>query len=83
MKLLCCYGNAVVCVTASRLSIPGDSLDAPDRTPERIGFEISFDGQESESEERQFDHNLGASTCSNGSLCVSDDDDDDLGLDGE
>ncbi|CAG5127224.1 unnamed protein product, partial [Candidula unifasciata] len=46
------------------LLLPKDTSERAENTPERIEFEISFDGQEEESEEEQFEHNLRASLSS-------------------
>ncbi|BFZ09664.1 hypothetical protein BsWGS_12701 [Bradybaena similaris] len=59
------------------LIIPKDTSEQNENTPERIEFEISFDGQEEESEEEQFEHNLRASLSSDTLL---DDDDSDSEL---
>lgn len=59
------------------LIIPKDTSEQTENTPERIEFEISFDGQEEESEEEQFEHNLRASLSSDTLL---DDDDSDSEL---
>lgn len=55
------------------LLLPKEATERPKNTPERVEFEISFDGQEEESEEEQFEHNLRASLSSDTLL---DDDDD-------
>ena len=52
----------------SPLTLPVDVLDKPTKTPERVEFEISFDGAEEESEEEQFEHNLRASLSSDALL---------------
>ncbi|XP_059153847.1 protein-methionine sulfoxide oxidase mical3a-like isoform X1 [Physella acuta] len=46
------------------LLMPKESSACPKNTPERVEFEISFDGCEEESEEEQFEHNLRASMSS-------------------
>ncbi|GFN80911.1 [F-actin]-methionine sulfoxide oxidase mical3 [Plakobranchus ocellatus] len=52
----------------SPLALPVDIADKPTKTPERVEFEISFDGAEEESEEEQFEHNLRASLSSDALL---------------
>ncbi|XP_012938607.1 protein-methionine sulfoxide oxidase mical3b [Aplysia californica] len=64
------------------LQVPKDVTDRPKKTPERVEFEISFDGQEEESEEEQFEHNLRASLSSDTLLDDDDDDDSDSDYDG-
>lgn len=44
--------------------MPKENSACPKNTPERVEFEISFDGCEEESEEEQFEHNLRASMSS-------------------
>ncbi|XP_070189268.1 protein-methionine sulfoxide oxidase mical3a-like [Littorina saxatilis] len=56
------------------LQVPDEPLEKASKTPERIEFEISFDGQEEETEEEQFEHNLRASMSSDTILDNSDDD---------
>ena len=62
---------------AAPLQVPDEPLEKAKKTPERIEFEISFDGQEEESEEEQFEHNLRASMSSDAILDNSDEEDDD------
>nr|KAG5694857.1 hypothetical protein BaRGS_028785 [Batillaria attramentaria] len=59
------------------LQVPGEPKEKAKKTPERIEFEISFDGQEEESEEEQFEHNLRASMSSDTMLDNSDEDEED------
>ena len=62
--------------SAAPLQVPGEPAEKAKKTPERIEFEISFDGEE-ETEEEQFEHNLRASMSSDTILDDSDEEDDD------
>ena len=69
-------------VPAAPLQVPGDILEKAKKTPERIEFEISFDGEE-ETEEEQWDHNLRASMSSDTiRLQQEEEDDEDSDLEG-
>lgn len=59
------------------MQVPGEPKEKAKKTPERVEFEISFDGQEEESEEEQFEHNMRASMSSDSILDNTDEEDSD------